>query len=87
MTNHTLTPEMLALKDFSIECRHALHRIPEPSGQEFKTSAFCREKMESMGYSIQTYAGFTGFIADLMVDPAFKLIGIRADMDGLKCLI
>lgn len=40
--------------------------------------------MEGFGYTLRTFEGYTGFTADLIVDPAFKLLAIRADMDGLE---
>ncbi|WP_434361107.1 M20 family metallopeptidase [Parasalinivibrio latis] len=84
MTTYALMPELASLKAYAETTRHDLHRIPEPSGKEFKTSAYCREQMEGFGYTLRTFEGYTGFTADLIVDPAFKLLAIRADMDGLE---
>ncbi len=54
------------------------------SGQEFKTSQYCRELMESFGYNIRLFEGYTGFTAELIVDPTKRLIAYRTDIDGLE---
>ena len=84
MHHYHIEPDLLALRDFSHEVRHHLHRIPEYSGAEFKTSAYCRGLMEEFGYKITEYPGFTGFHGDLVVDPTLPTIAFRADMDGLE---
>ena len=84
MNHYHIEPDLLALRDFSYEVRHHLHRIPEYSGAEFKTSAYCRGLMEEFGYRITLYPGFTGFHGDLAVDPTLPTIAFRADMDGLE---
>ena len=76
--------ELLRLKEFSIETRRHLHKIPELSGLEHETSAFCKKLMSSFGYNITTYKSYTGFIADIIVNPNFKTIAFRADMDALE---
>lgn len=84
MNNIHIEAALLALRDFSHEVRHHLHTIPEASGVEFKTSAYCRELMASFGYRLTDYPGFTGFHSDLVVDPVLPTIAFRADMDGLE---
>lgn len=84
MNNIHIEPALLALRDFSQEVRHHLHTIPEASGVEFKTSAYCRELMAGFGYRLTDYPGFTGFHGDLVVDPVLPTIAFRADMDGLE---
>ncbi len=83
MQHFNIALDLLALKDIGIEFRHILHKIPESSGQEFKTSAFCKEKMQEFGYTITEYQGYTGFIADLN-NNSNTTIAFRADMDALK---
>lgn len=63
--------------------RRYLHTIPEDSGKEYKTSAFLKEKMKGFGYTLHELDGYTGFWVDLVVDPSFKFIGLRADIDAL----
>lgn len=76
--------EILALRPFSVKARHHLHRIPEASGQEFKTSAWCQSVLRDAGLKITTWPCCTGFIADLQVNDELPLIAFRADMDGLE---
>lgn len=83
-SNFNLDSKLLGLHEFSIKTRRDLHQIPEISGEEFKTTAYCQALMTEMGYSLTTYEGFTGFIADLTVNPEWKRVGFRADMDALE---
>lgn len=62
---------------------HALHRIPEPAGQEYKTSAYVREALETAGYQ-PVPVGSTGVYADLVTDVNLPWILLRADMDALR---
>ncbi|MBN6360015.1 MULTISPECIES: M20 metallopeptidase family protein [Providencia] len=85
MTNkYNISEKLFALETFSKKTRQDLHKIPELSGQEFKTSQYCRELMESFGYNIRLFEGYTGFTADLIVDPTKRLIAYRTDIDGLE---
>ncbi|MDX7986063.1 amidohydrolase [Xenorhabdus sp. 12] len=80
---YNVSEKLFELSEFSKKTRQDLHKIPELSGQEFKTSRYCRDLMTSFGYTITDYKGYTGFIADLFVDPEKPLIAFRADMDAL----
>ncbi|PSW08820.1 amidohydrolase [Photobacterium sanctipauli] len=84
LSRFDINEKLLELTNFSIESRQDLHRIPELSGEEYKTSAYCRKIMEECGYMIKTYEGYTGFIADLIVDVSYKTVAFRADMDALE---
>ncbi|MBD2780315.1 M20 metallopeptidase family protein [Xenorhabdus szentirmaii] len=75
--------KLFELSEFSKKTRQDLHQLPELSGQEFKTSQYCRNLMMGFGYIIRNYEGYTGFIADLIIDPSKPLIAFRADMDAL----
>ncbi|MGF1725692.1 M20 metallopeptidase family protein [Photobacterium nomapromontoriensis] len=79
-----LNANLLALQPFSVNTRRHLHKIPELSGQEFETSAYCNALMTEFGYTVTTYEGYTGFIADLIVDESLSMIAFRADMDALE---
>lgn len=82
--NHTLSPQLADLREYAQHTRRELHKIPEYSGQEFKTSQYCRSQMEDFGYRVTSYEGFTGFIADKIIDPSLPMVAFRADMDGLE---
>lgn len=76
--------KLINLGEEGFDFRHELHKIPEPSGKEVKTSAFCQEKMRAFGYEVTTYEGWTGFIADLKVGEGLPLIAFRTDIDALE---
>lgn len=76
--------DLMSLKAFSVSVRHDLHRIPEASGQEFKTAAYCQSVLRDAGLSIRTWPCCTGFIADLHVNDNYPLVAFRADMDALE---
>lgn len=76
--------DLLQLKAFSITTRHDLHRIPEASGQEFKTSAYCQSVLRDAGLTVRTWPCCTGFIADLHISEDYPLVAFRADMDALE---
>ncbi|MGF1757710.1 amidohydrolase [Photobacterium sagamiensis] len=84
MNDFKLNNNLLELKEFSISVRRELHQIPELSGEEYKTSAYCKKILEDAGYTLKTHEGYTGFIADLVVSDAFSTVGFRADMDALE---
>lgn len=83
-SSFNLDANLLNLHEFSIHTRRSLHQIPELSGHEFKTSAYCQNLMTELGYTLTTYDGFTGFIADLTLNSKWDRIAFRADMDALE---
>lgn len=85
MEAFNISPDLLCLQEEGFGFRHKLHQIPESSGAEFKTAAFCQNILKQCGYTITTYEGFTGFIANLQAPSAnAPTIAIRADMDALE---
>ncbi len=84
LSQFELNENLLKLQGFSVNARRDLHKIPELSGEELETSKYCRTLMTEFGYTLRTYDGHTGFIADLIVDPSFTTIAFRADMDALE---
>ncbi|OEF52359.1 amidohydrolase [Enterovibrio norvegicus] len=79
-----LDGKLLAMHQFSIKTRRDLHQIPEASGVELKTTAYCQALMTEMGYTLTTYEGYTGFIADLTINDSWDRVAFRADMDALE---
>lgn len=65
-----------------IEYFEALHKIPELSLHEHKTSAYIFSTLEEIGYEPKRL-GKTGIYADLICDENLPWILLRADMDGL----
>jgi amidohydrolase len=74
------------LLDDVVALRRALHRMPELSFAETRTSAFLREQFAALGHPVAVHevAG-TGFWFDVGAPPEKReaLILLRADMDGL----
>jgi amidohydrolase len=63
-----------------IDLRRDLHRHPELSWGETRTTALVRERLEAAGYSIRMLPA-TGLIADL--GDRGPLVALRADLDAL----
>lgn len=71
-------------ESFIIECRRWLHKNPELGEQEFKTTAFIKEKLEEMGIEVETFDGITGCVATIKGNnPDGKTVMLRADIDAL----
>lgn len=79
---HPLHQRASEIRDWLVELRRALHREPELSLKEHKTSARCATEMESLGYRVTRNLWGEGFIADLDVEGKDR-VAIRADMDAL----
>ncbi|MGC8751609.1 M20 metallopeptidase family protein [Hydrotalea sp.] len=66
-----------------IEVRHWLHAHPELSYQEFETSKFIQSKLAECGIPFQVKAG-TGVVGTIEgIEPASRIMALRADMDAL----
>lgn len=59
-----------------------LHRCPELSGAEYKTSQYIFDALTARGYS-PVRVGETGVYADLVTDENLPWLLLRADMDAL----
>ncbi|HTC21188.1 MAG TPA: amidohydrolase, partial [bacterium] len=71
--------------DEFIDIRHHLHAHPELSYQEYKTSAFVQEKLNSWGIPFNVIAG-TGIVGLIQGKPSDRVIALRADMDALPIM-
>ncbi len=60
-----------------------LHNMPEIGFCEYKTSAYLRTRLESMGFEVHSIAG-TGLLATLRGEQPGKSVGLRADIDALE---
>ena len=71
----------MGIYDYMIGVRRALHKMPERSGSEQKTSDFIYAELKSMGYKPKRIA--TGMICDVRGESSHAGIALRADIDGL----
>jgi amidohydrolase len=69
--------------DRTIALRRDLHRIPEASGQELKTSARVLQELGELDVAVQSEVAGTGVVVDLDTERPDPLIVLRADMDAL----
>jgi hippurate hydrolase len=66
-----------------VRWRHHLHRFPETSFNEHKTSDYVARELEQLGLTVHRGIGGTGLVANLTVGDGQGVIGLRADMDAL----
>lgn len=72
------------LHDEHIAIRRHLHKHPELSFEEYKTSAFVKEALEKTGITNIEVKANTGLVALIEgKNPAKKTIALRADLDAL----
>lgn len=64
-----------------IEHRRHLHAHPELGHEEFETQKYIINHIDSLGLEYKTLN--TSTICDLVVDPNFEMIAMRADIDAL----
>ncbi|NMM47086.1 M20 metallopeptidase family protein [Marinigracilibium pacificum] len=64
--------------------RRHIHKHPELSFQEYKTSEYVRKQLESIGVDEITEMADTGLVALIKgTDPDSSIVALRADMDAL----
>lgn len=75
--------ELAPLHSAMIEWRHTLHRHPELAFAEHRTAAFVAEQARAAGLEVETGIGGTGVVATLQRGGSGRVIGLRAELDGL----
>ncbi|MBV7507587.1 amidohydrolase [Bacillus sp. sid0103] len=84
MLNTSFNDQLIAaIKDTVTEWRRYLHRNPELSFQEEKTSQFVYDQLLSFGGLRVTRPTKTSVVAKLIGRQPGKVLGLRADMDAL----
>lgn len=78
-----LKSSIAVINDRLVETRHYIHRWPELSNFEEKTSEFVADRLRALGLEVRTGVGGHGVIADIEGSAGGKRIAIRADMDAL----
>jgi amidohydrolase len=66
-----------------IEWRRDIHRNPELSNREFRTSQKVAEHLKSLGIEVRTGIAHTGVVGVLRGARPGPVVGLRADMDAL----
>ncbi|GAA4610497.1 M20 family metallopeptidase [Actinoallomurus liliacearum] len=64
--------------------RHRRHRHPEPSGEEFQTTAAIAERLRDAGLDPKILPGGNGLICDIVGSDDGPTIALRADIDALR---
>ncbi|WP_336778915.1 M20 peptidase aminoacylase family protein [Pantoea sp. USHLN256] len=71
-----------------LEHYHYLHEIPELGFQEFKTSAYIADQLESAGIKVtRGINNTTGIVAEIDSGKPGPVLALRADMDALGHII
>ncbi len=70
--------------DWIIDHRRTLHKHPEPSRSEHKTSAYVKRTLESMGIEVEEGYYVTGLCGLIRGNHPGPTIGLRFDMDALE---
>ena len=78
-----IDPQVLALKNKIISTRRDIHKHPELSFQEHRTSELVAKQLEEFGISVERNIGKTGVVGTLKGSREGKTIAFRADMDAL----
>ncbi len=66
-----------------IDWRRYFHENPELSNREFNTAKKIEEHLRSLGMEVKTGIAKTGVVGILKGDQPGKVVGLRADIDGL----
>ncbi len=64
------------------EFRADLHRHPELSWQEVRTTEQVASRLKSLGLVVEPFPGMTGLTADIVLGPG-PVVALRADLDAL----
>ena len=85
--NHRIDPRVQSraqsLQPKLVGIRRVLHRQPELSNREFRTSKLVTEFLKSLGLQVQTPVAHTGVVAVLNGEQEGPTVGVRVDMDAL----
>jgi amidohydrolase len=80
--NEVLRQRVEELAGYMVECRRAIHRRPEISGQERETKAFIRREIDKLGLPVED-AAHTAQVVTLDTGRPGPHVLLRADIDAL----
>lgn len=69
-------------REYIIQTYRDLHDLAEPSWQEEKTSCYLRECLQQAGFTVLTFTGHYGLVAEIPGETT-DVVALRADMDAL----
>lgn len=78
-----ILPEIQAMHEEMTEWRHRIHMHPETAFEEYQTSDFVAETLESFGIEVHRGLAKTGVVGTLKSGSGNRAVGLRADMDAL----
>lgn len=78
-----LDAELRRLEPRVVEWRRDIHRNPELSNREFRTSKLVAEHLRTLGLEVETGVAHTGVVALLRGGHPGATLALRADMDAL----
>ena len=85
--DHAIDPRVQSraqsLQPKLVGIRRVLHRQPELSNREFRTSKLVAEYLKSLGLKVQTSVAHTGVVAVLIGEHEGPTFAVRVDMDAL----
>jgi len=84
MEKKQILQEAEKISEWIIKHRRTLHRNPEPSRREYKTSAYVKKTLESLGIEVKTGYYETGLCGIIRGNKPGPTIGLRFDMDALE---
>ena len=78
-----INKDVLSIKQTIIDTRRDLHKHPELSFKEYRTSKLVATKLEKFGIQVDRNIGKTGVVGTLKGKTEGKTIAFRADMDAI----
>lgn len=73
-----------AHKEHLIALRRRIHRYPELSGEEVRTSALVAERLEALGFEVRRKVGGHSVVGYLKGSNHQPLIAFRSDLDAIR---
>jgi amidohydrolase len=78
-----IRPTIAALQEQLVGWRRHFHQYPELGFEEHQTAAFIQDRLTEWGITHEVGIAQTGIVATIQGQQPGKVLGIRADMDGL----
>ncbi|HWR37894.1 MAG TPA: M20 family metallopeptidase [Patescibacteria group bacterium] len=79
----TMIERAAELQQNIIDIRHTLHKDPEFSFKEYRTTAYIKEVLGNLGIEIIDWGGETGVVGLLKGAKSGAVVALRADIDAL----